>query len=466
MIEDDLDIIYKDNEFRQTIYIKTGTEDQRKASESKKIYLPKSRRRKLAASIDSEKISTEKLDQLNELYTNRLFQLATTLYHQAIKYDQKNKYEEIITIFKKIININSRMEGNNARIIQCLFYISNSYLETGDNVASLKYLNEAENSISLYEKVENLMKLPRNILKNLSESSEDSNLKLNIIKYQNFKEKFQGKADILKQGLMYHYGVFYKKVGKCKQAGIMFTKSIEMGKIYDPLIRKKCLENLSTLLARQNLLQKAANITNILARMDDLNHKDIVFLLDYSESMGKGARIQYAIRNFAKIFDKYITDNDKICLIRFNLNCEVVFALTHKRFNTLQLRRHLENSLNPAGKTAFYDALNVAINQFPIDNEYESKEKRRKWIVSLTDGEDNSSLMTLKNIKNKLKSSDINLIIVGMGLSKKLAKDLKDLCKYTKDGVFIESPNNDDLDVAFEAISHIIYGQNLIVESF
>ena len=122
--------------------------------------------------------------------------------------------------------------------------------------------------------------------------------------------------------------------------------------------------------------------------------------------------------------------------------------------------------MNPAGKTAFYDALNVAINQFPIDNEYESKEKRRKWIVSLTDGEDNSSLMTLKNIKNKLKSSDINLIIVGMGLSKKLAKDLKDLCKYTKDGVFIESPNNDDLDVAFEAISHIIYGQNLIVESF
>ena len=53
-----------------------------------------------------------------------------------------------------------------------------------------------------------------------------------------------------------------------------------------------------------------------------------------------------------------------------------------------------------------------------------------------------------------------------MGLSKDLTKDLKDLCKTTKDGAFIESPNNDDLDVAFEAISQIIYGQNLIVETF
>ena len=69
-------------------------------------------------------------------------------------------------------------------------------------------------------------------------------------------------------------------------------------------------------------------------------------------------------------------------------------------------------------------------------------------------------------MKATLKSSDINLIIVGMGLSKTLTKELKDLCKSTKDGAFIESPNNDDLDVVFEAISQIIYGENLIVESF
>ena len=465
-IEDELDNIFKSNAFRQTVFIRDQPKGDLESQESKKIYLPRSRRRKDQSNSTSKNdIPQKKLNQLNEMYSNRLYQLATTLYTQVMKENQQGKWEEIITLFKKIIEVDTKIEANNSRIIHCLIYIANSYLEIGEQVASLKYLNEAENSISIYEKVEKFLKLPKEILKNL-EDNNDPQIQNKIMQYRNYKEKFQGKADILKQRLMYYYGLFYKKVGKYKQACIMLTKSIEIGKIYDPFIRKKCLESLSSLLAQQNLLQKAPNITNILARMDDVNHKDIVFLLDYSESMGKGARIQYAIRNFAKIFDKYIKDNDKICFIRFNLNCEIVFALTHKKTNTLQLRKHIENSLNPAGKTAFYDALNVAINQFTVYNEYETQEKRRKWIVSLTDGEDNSSLLSLKTIKNKLKTSDINLIIVGMGLSKNLTKDLKDLCKFTKDGAFIESPNNDDLDVAFEATSQIIYGQNLIVESF
>jgi len=464
-IEQELDEIFNENLFRQTIYVKDSTSDL-ESQESKKIYLPKSRRRKDKLGSTSERVSSEKLNQLNEMYSNRMYQLATTIYKKTMKNkDEECQWDELITIFKKIIDIDSTMEGNNSRIIKCLIYIANCFMEIGNQVASLKYLHEAENSISLYEKVEQAMKMPSELLQSVKDTN-DIKMKESLQKISIYQDKFLGKADILKQDLMYHYGIFYKKVGKDKLACIMLTKSIETGKIYDPSIRKKCLELLSTILAKQNLLKKAPNVTNILARMDDVNHKDIVFLLDYSESMGKGARIQYAIRNFAKIFDKYIQDNDKICFIRFNLNCEIVFELTPKKINTFQLRRQIENSLNPAGKTAFYDALNVAIRQFPIYKEDEAKEKRRKWIVSLTDGEDNSSQLTLRKMKATLKSSDINLIIVGMGLSKTLTKELKDLCKSTKDGAFIESPNNDDLDVVFEAISQIIYGENLIVESF
>ena len=467
-IEQELDEIYKENLFRQTIFIKNSPTDLESQEDSKKIYLPKSRRRNIKLeSMGSEKVSAANLKQLNEMYSNRMYQLATTLYKKAVKVKDKelSQWDEIITIFKKIIDIDSSMEFNNSRIIQCLIYIANCFMELGDQVASLKYLHEAESSISIYERVEKAIRMSPEFLQNVYDS-DDTNMKNSYKKISDYKEKFLGKADILKQDLMYHYGIFYKKVGKCKLACAMLTKSIETGKIYDPSIRKKCLELLSSILARQNLLMKAPNVTNILARMDDVTHKDIVFLLDYSESMGKGARIQYAIRNFAKIFDKYIQSEDRICFMRFNLNCEIVFELTPKKINTFQLRLQIQNSLNPAGKTAFYDALGVAIQQFPVDKDYEIKNKRRKWIVSLTDGEDNSSQETLKNIKTSLKASEINLIIVGMGLSKNLTKILKDLCKSTKDGAFIESPNNDDLDVAFEAISQIIYGENLIVESF
>ena len=66
----------------------------------------------------------------------------------------------------------------------------------------------------------------------------------------------------------------------------------------------------------------------------------------------------------------------------------------------------------------------------------------------------------------KLKKKGINLIIIGLGLHNEIIGSLSDLCKTTKDGVFIETPNNDDLDIAFEAISEVIYGTNFIVETF
>lgn len=148
-------------------------------------------------------------------------------------------------------------------------------------------------------------------------------------------------------------------------------------------------------------------------------------------------------------------------LIRFNLCCEVVFSLTKKKNNTFQLRRHIESTITTRGQSALYDAIEKSMNQFNLEEISENR-----WIVAITDGEDNASLKKLRSIKEELNKFNINLIIVGMALPKAFASILSDLCKATKDGVFIETPNNDDLDVAFEAISNIVYGQNFIVESF
>ena len=135
--------------------------------------------------------------------------------------------------------------------------------------------------------------------------------------------------------------------------------------------------------------------------------------------------------------------------------------MTKKKNNTFQLRRHIESTIKTNGQSALYDAIEKSMNQFNLEEISENR-----WIVAITDGEDNASLKKMRSIKEELNKFNINLIIVGMALPKTYASTLSDFCKATKDGVFIESPNNDDLDVAFEAISNIVYGQNFIVESF
>ena len=162
------------------------------------------------------------------------------------------------------------------------------------------------------------------------------------------------------------------------------------------------------------------------------------------------------------IYDKSICDdNNNDCI--FNINCEIVFGLTKKKQNTFQLRRHIESTYITEGTTALFDALMIALDQFSIEN---NNSVSNRWIVCLTDGEDTYSQHKIWDIRDKIKKNNVNLIIVGMGLPLEFVNPLSELCKTTKDGVFIESPNNDDLDIAFEAISEIIYGPNFIVETF
>ena len=91
-----------------------------------------------------------------------------------------------------------------------------------------------------------------------------------------------------------------------------------------------------------------------------------------------------------------------------------------------------------------------------------------KWIIALTDGEDNSSRITYEALFSKLKKGDVNLMIVGLALGEKMIPPLSELCKATSEGVFIESPEIVDIEMAFQAIANMIFGTSpdIIVESF
>jgi len=465
VIELDLNAFYKDNSFfREELKYK---EKNSTLNNKKPLYTRSRRNYKSHKMIENQIVDDSTLNKMNELYSNRLFQLGVTLYTQNFENNHEENLQEIIDIFEKVIQIDSFLQSNPARTIQALIFVSNCYLEQGNHLASLKYLNEAESSVFLYETAQGLLELDPEMSKKLKEK-EDKEVNTDLDFFVSQSTKFNIKSDILKQLWMYHSAVFCKKMGKLKQACIIYTKTLETGKIYDPLIRKKCLEDLSFILSSQLLLSKAPNITTILSRLDSFKGKEIVFLLDVSESMGEGARLKYAIRNFVKIFDRYVRGEDKVAFIRFNYMCEVVFNLTPKKNNTIQLRRQIEATYQTKGETAFYDAIDVAISEFDSvrKNSMDDSNMNSYWIVSLTDGEDNLSRISAEVIKKKLKQKGINLIIIGLGLGNKTVGNLSELCKATTDGVFIETPNNDDLDIAFEAISEVIYGTNFIVETF
>ncbi len=61
----------------------------------------------------------------------------------------------------------------------------------------------------------------------------------------------------------------------------------------------------------------------------------------------------------------------------------------------------------------------------------------------------------------------MNFIIIGLGLDKNIIPALRELCRATAEGVFIESPQSNDLEIAFQSITDTIYGaSDFIVESF
>lgn len=464
MIENDLNAFYKDNSFfREPLAFKNQIGDKKPP-----LYIKSRSNYKTHKMVENEVLDGSTLKKMNELYSNRLFQLGLTLYTQVFTNNHEENLEDVIDIFEKVIKIDSFLQTNPARTIQALIFISNCHLELDNNIASLKYLNEAESSVFLYETAQNMLQLDPEMVKKLKEKN-DKEINTDLDFFSLNSTQFTIKSDILKQLWMYHSAAFCKKMGKFKQACIIYTKTLETGMIYDPLIRKKCLEDLSFILASQGLLSKAPNVTTILNRLDTFKGKEILFLLDVSESMGQGARLKYGIRNFLKIFDKYVRPDDIVCFIRFNYMVDVVFNFTPKKNNTIQLRRQIESTCKTHGGTAFFDAINAAIKEFDHNRRNlidDSSNVNSYWIVSLTDGDDNFSKISAETVKKKLKKRGINLIIVGLGLGFETVGILSELCKATKDGVFIETPNNNDLDIAFEAISEIIYGPNFIVETF
>lgn len=88
--------------------------------------------------------------------------------------------------------------------------------------------------------------------------------------------------------------------------------------------------------------------------------------------------------------------------IRFNKNVDVIFGLSDRGKNRVYLRKCLQNveeDMKPHGETAFFTAIKEALKLY----KKAEKKDHSRWIVALTDGEDNASRIKYEDIQKKLK---------------------------------------------------------------
>jgi hypothetical protein len=89
-----------------------------------------------------------------------------------------------------------------------------------------------------------------------------------------------------------------------------------------------------------------------------------------------------------------------------------------------------------------------------------------KWVIVLTDGEDNLSNISKKKMEALIsRYSDISLIVIGVALNPDCSEELNDLCRRTKEGFFINSIESEDVDIAFQSLANVLSeGRNLDYE--
>ncbi|KRX08864.1 hypothetical protein PPERSA_08968 [Pseudocohnilembus persalinus] len=392
-----------------------------------------------------------------------------------------NKINEAVDNFRKSVNL---IEDALLQEVKCqnihLFYkvrpINDGLLDKKKSREIKAYLYLCEAYQERFEYLEKKAKEEEEEDYNL----EDALIKLNqgedkLLQYEKIyklfleDDKLDDPPTILQQQILLQKGLFHKKFGNYKLACQYFKECIEFGSIQAKDIRNKCLLQLQEIFTKQGLIDKAPHIPKMIKENQSKPDKDVVFLLDQSESMGKTFRQKYALSTLLNIFDNYIGPQDRLAYVKFNQNVQVIYELNETKRNLTYMRDQIyyTKDIKPSGETALYLAL---LESFKLFKKVPEK-NHRKWIICLTDGDDTCSTVSQKKVRRLLKSEEIGLIIVGIALNQAQTESLTELCVKTHDGAFIQSVESNDLHIALQSISNLVHAntqmaEGCIVESF
>ncbi|MHA1932257.1 MAG: tetratricopeptide repeat protein [Promethearchaeota archaeon] len=182
-----------------------------------------------------------------------------------------------------------------------------------------------------------------------------------------------------------------------------------------------------------------------LSKINDflVSKKDVVFVIDQSGSMKEWGKMQAARIGALGVFNETINIGDRVAIIGFHSIINKVLELTEKRGNIAEIVDMFKNLDNTRYETALYDAIAHAIdilNKAPTIQGQEAQE-RQKWVITLTDGEDNlSKEFTPRKISTLIKtiSPPLNFVLIGVGPElKKVHRKMTQMVNATPLGKYI-----------------------------
>lgn len=165
-------------------------------------------------------------------------------------------------------------------------------------------------------------------------------------------------------------------------------------------------------------------------------------VLDCSGSMA-GAPMD-AAKQAASTFVHLFQAGDQAAFFRFNSTVTLVNAMTT---NTTLLASSILSS-NPAGATALYDAVDAGALTVSQVN---PAQYARACIV-LSDGDDNSSLLSMSSLLTNLTQHGVAVFTVGFNASTNLASHLQTIANQSG-GAYFFTPNASALQGIYTTIS-------------
>ncbi|MHA1200818.1 MAG: vWA domain-containing protein, partial [Candidatus Heimdallarchaeaceae archaeon] len=190
--------------------------------------------------------------------------------------------------------------------------------------------------------------------------------------------------------------------------------------------------------------------------------KSVLYVLDYSGSMS-GSRNRASVRGSIDLFKTAIKEKDTVGIITFHTTSRMILQPTPVRSNKTKIQETLKRLTRPNGNTALWDAVADAIDSL------ESLGGTQRWLVLLTDGEDNSSRRTANEINRKISKlkSALHLVVISVGDIGTDEAILMEFCDRTN-GTFIKITDSrsvhKEIEKAFKTVSQLMSQAQVSVE--
>lgn len=176
------------------------------------------------------------------------------------------------------------------------------------------------------------------------------------------------------------------------------------------------------------------------------DHQRVALVLDRSGSMASRTPTQLSImqRGVSQYFSMLDARYDSAALITFASKATIDVFLTS---DTALLRKSLY-AINPQGGTALFDGIALGIE------ELSKSASLPRYVIAITDGEDNSSLISIDSLIAMSRRSGVKVFIIGLG-GGQIEDDARRLANETG-GEFYVWPIGSEILLPMRQVYHAI----------